>query len=221
MSLWSVIQEWDIDFLIPALIVAAIAYFCGCFNGAVIVSKYILRDDVRNHGSGNAGLTNFIRNYGAGRSVLVIAIDVLKAILGCLLARMMFEPYGYGLEGSVLGGVCVMLGHDFPALQGFRGGKGILSGWFIALMIDWRVFVLIAVVFFSAYLLTQYVSLGSVLAAATFGVGFALFYPGNLWVVAGGVFMSALTIFQHRGNIVRLVKRQERKTNLLAKGKKQ
>jgi len=201
-------------------ITALACYFLGNHNGAICVSQ-MMHDDVRSHGSGNAGLTNFIRNYGAGRSVLVIAIDVLKAILGCLLARMMFEPYGYGLEGSVLGGVCVMLGHDFPALQGFRGGKGILSGWFIALMIDWRVFVLIAVVFFSAYLLTQYVSLGSVLAAATFGVGFALFYPGNLWVVAGGVFMSALTIFQHRGNIVRLVKRQERKTNLLAKGKKQ
>ena len=202
------------------LITALACYFLGNHNDAICVS-HMMHDDVRSHGSGNAGLTNFIRNYGAGKSALVIAIDVLKAVLACALAGMMLEPYGLGLEGRVLGGVCVMLGHDFPALQGFRGGKGILSGWFIALMIDWRVFVLIAVVFFSAYLLTQYVSLGSVLAAATFGVGFALFYPGNLWVVAGGVFMSALTIFQHRGNIVRLVKRQERKTNLLAKGKKQ
>ena len=202
------------------LVTALACYFLGNHNGAICVS-HMMHDDVRSHGSGNAGLTNFIRNYGASRSLLVIAIDVLKAVLGCLLARLMFEPYGYGLEGSVLGGVCVMLGHDFPALQGFRGGKGILSGWFIALMIDWRVFALIGVVFFAAYLLTQYVSLGSVLAAATFGVGFALFHPDNLWVVLGGVFMSLLTIFQHRGNIVRLVKGQERKTNLFAKGKKQ
>ncbi len=205
---------------LTVIITALACYFLGNHNGAICVS-HMLHDDVRSHGSGNAGLTNFIRNYGAGRSVLVIAIDVLKAVLGCLLARLMFEPYGYGLEGSVLGGVCVMLGHDFPALQGFRGGKGILSGWFIALMIDWRVFLLIAVVFFSAYLLTQYVSLGSVLAAATFGIGFAIFHPDNLWVVAGGIFMAVLTIFQHRGNIVRLIKKQERKTNLLAKGKKQ
>ena len=206
--------------ILIVIVTALACYFLGNHNGAICVS-HMMHDDVRSHGSGNAGLTNFIRNYGAGRSILVIAIDVLKAVLGCLLARLMFEPFGYGLEGSVLGGVCVMLGHDFPALQGFRGGKGILSGWFISLMIDWRVFVLIAVVFFSAYLLTQYVSLGSVLAAATFGIGFAIFYPDNLWVVAGGVFMAALTIFQHRGNIVRLVKGQERKTNLLSKGKKQ
>lgn len=204
-----------------AVIVTALAcYFLGNHNGAICVS-HMMNDDVRSHGSGNAGLTNFIRNYGAGRSFLVIAIDVLKAILACALAGMMLEPYGLGLEGRVLGGVCVMLGHDFPALQGFRGGKGILSGWFIALMIDWRVFALIAVVFFGAYLLTQYVSLGSVLAAATFGVGFAVFYPQNIWVILGGVFMSVLTIFQHRGNIVRLVKGEERKTNLFSKGKKQ
>ena len=193
-------------------------YFLGNHNGAICVSQ-MMHDDVRSHGSGNAGLTNFIRNYGAGKSLLVIAIDVLKAVLGCWLAGMVFEPYGFGLEGRVLGGIAVMLGHDFPALQGFRGGKGILSGWFIAFMIDWRVGALIGVVFFGVYLITQYVSLGSVLAAATFGIGFALFHWGNPYVVAGGVFMGVLTIFQHRGNIQRLVKGQERKTNLLSKGK--
>ena len=204
---------------ITVILTAAITcYFLGNHNGAICVSS-MLHDDVRAHGSGNAGLTNFIRSYGAGRSVLVIAIDVGKAILACVLAGMMFSPYGYALEGRVLGGVCVMLGHDFPALQGFRGGKGILSGWFIAWTVDWRIGALIAVVFFGAYLLTQYVSLGSVLAAATFAVGFVMFHHDNLWVCAGGIFMSALTIFQHRGNIVRLVKGQERKTNLLGKGK--
>ncbi len=195
-------------------------YFLGNHNGAICVSQ-MMNDDVRSHGSGNAGLTNFIRNYGAGKSLLVIAIDVLKAVLGCTLAGMMLAPSGYALEGKVLGGVAVMLGHDFPALQGFRGGKGILSGWFIAFMIDWRVGALIGVVFFGMYLLTGYVSLGSVLAAATFGFGFAIFHPNNVWVVSGGIFMAILTIFQHRSNILRLVKGQERKTNLFAKGKKQ
>ena len=201
------------------IIVTALAcYFLGNHNGAICVSA-MLHDDVRTHGSGNAGLTNFIRNYGASRSLLVILIDVLKAILACLLGGLMFPEYA--IAGRTLGGVCVMLGHDFPALQGFRGGKGILSGWFIAFMIDWRVGLLIAVVFFAAYLLTQYVSLGSVLAAATFGIGFLYFYPHDLLVVTGTMFMSLLTIFQHRANIVRLVKGQERKTNLLSKGKKQ
>ena len=67
------------------LMVAVIAYFCGCFNGAVIVSKYILRDDVRNHGSGNAGLTNFYRTFGGPLTFVVILCDVLKAVVAVLL----------------------------------------------------------------------------------------------------------------------------------------
>ena len=204
----------------PILITALVAYFLGNHNGAICVSM-MMGDDVRSHGSGNAGLTNFIRNFGAKSAFLVIAIDVGKAILACLIGGLVFGPLGYRLEGMTLGGVCVMLGHDFPALQGFRGGKGILSGWFIAFMIDWRIGAMIGIVFFSVYLLTQYVSLGSVLAAATFGIGFAVFHHDNLLVMMGGIFMAGLTLYQHRGNIVRLVKGEERKTNLFQKGKKQ
>ena len=204
----------------PILITALVCYFLGNHNGAICVSL-MMGDDVRSHGSGNAGLTNFIRNYGVNRAFLVIAIDVFKAILACHIGGLVFDPLGYRLEGMTLGGVAVMLGHDFPALQGFKGGKGILSGWFIAFTIDWRIGALIGVVFFAAYLLTQYVSLGSVLAAATFGIGFAVFHHDSPWVMAGGIFMAALTLYQHRGNIVRLVKGEERKTNLLQKGKKQ
>ena len=202
----------------PILITALVCYFLGNHNGAICVSM-MMGDDVRSHGSGNAGLTNFIRNFGVSSAFLVIAIDVFKAILACQIGGLVFDPLGYRLEGMTLGGVAVMLGHDFPALQGFKGGKGILSGWFVAFMIDWRIGVLIGIVFFAAYLLTQYVSLGSVLSAATFGIGFALFHWGNPYVVAGGIFMGLLTIFQHRGNIQRLVKGEERKTNLLSKGK--
>ncbi len=202
------------------VIAALVCYFLGNHNGAICVSA-MLGDDVRSHGSGNAGLTNFIRNYGASRSLMVIAIDVGKAVLACLVAGLLLRPYSLELEGRVLGGVCVMLGHDFPALQGFKGGKGILSGWFIAWTIDWRIGLLIGIVFFAIYLVTQYVSLGSVLAAAAFAVGFVIFHHDNLWVCLGGVFMGLLTVFQHRGNIVRLCKGEERKTNLFSKGKKQ
>ena len=204
--------------ILRILVTALASYFLGNHNGAICVSA-MLHDDVRSHGSGNAGLTNFIRNYGASRSILVILIDVLKAVLACLLGGLMFPEYP--IAGKTLSGVFVMLGHDFPALQGFRGGKGILSGWFIAFMIDWRVGLMIAAVFFGAYLLTQYVSLGSVLSAATFGVGFLIFYHQEPLVWVGTSFMSLLTIFQHRENIRRLLKGQERKTNLLSKGKKQ
>ena len=202
----------------PILITFLVCYFLGNHNGAICVSM-MMGDDVRSHGSGNAGLTNFIRNYGVNRAFLVIAIDVFKAVLACQIGGLVFDPLGYRLEGMTLAGMAVMLGHDFPALQGFRGGKGILSGWFVAFMVDWRIGVLIGIVFFTAYLLTQYVSLGSVLAAATFAIGFIVFHHENFWVMLGGIFMGALTLYQHRGNIVRLIKGQERKTNLLKKGK--
>lgn len=206
--------------MLTAIVAASLTcYLLGNLNGAFLTSA-MLHDDVRAHGSGNAGLTNFIRNYGAGKSLMVIAVDAGKAILACLTAGLLLEPYGLLLEGRVLGGICVMLGHDFPVLLGFKGGKGILSGLFIALMIDWRIGLLILAVFILVYLLTQYVSLGSILAAAAFAIGFVVFQRENLLVMLGGIFMGLLTIFMHRGNIARLIHGEERKTNLFGKGKK-
>jgi len=201
------------------IVTVLVCYFLGNHNGAICVS-HMLHDDVRDHGSGNAGLTNFIRNYGNSRAVLVILIDVLKAVLACWLGGILLAPYGYALEGKVLAGVAVMVGHDFPALLGFRGGKGILSGWFIAWMIDWRVGLLIAIVFFGVYFPTHLVSLCSVLSAAAFGVGFVIFHWGAPSVIVGTCFMAALTIFQHRANISRLLKKQEKKVDLFKLGKK-
>jgi len=190
-----------------------VSYLLGNLNGAVCISA-LQNDDVRSHGSGNAGLTNFIRNYGRGQAVYVILIDAGKAVLACLLTGLLLKPYGYYLEGLALGGLAVMLGHNFPALLGFRGGKGILSGLFIALTIDWRVAVLLLIVFFGIYFATRYVSLGSVLAAIAFCVGFIVFHHDNLVVMLCGVVMGLLAVFMHRANIVRLLKGQERKTHL-------
>ena len=199
---------------LSVLIAALSAYLLGNLNGAVCVSALYAHDDVRNHGSGNAGLTNFIRNYGAGRSVFVIAIDGGKAVLACLCAGLLLAPYDLYLEGTVLGGLCVMLGHDFPALLGFKGGKGILSGLMIALCVDWRIALIILAVFALSYVISGYVSLSSVLGSAAFAVCFVIFYHHNLTVMIGGIVMGALCIFMHRSNIVRLCKGQEQKTNL-------
>ena len=202
----------------PILVTCLTAYLLGNLNGAVCISA-LLDDDVRKHGSGNAGMTNFIRNYGSSRAILVFLIDTGKAFIASLAAGMILQPYGLALEGRVLGGVMVMLGHDFPALLGFKGGKGILTGWFIAFAVDWRVGAFIGVVFFVVYFLTYLVSLASVLSAVAFFVGFALFHWGNPIVMGGALFMSTLTLFMHRGNIVRLCKGEEKKVNLFS-GKK-
>lgn len=197
-----------------------VGYLLGNLNGAVSIST-LMNDDVRSHGSGNAGLTNFIRNYGNGKALYVVAVDAIKAVLSCLLMGKLLAPYGYELEGMIIGGTAVMLGHVFPVLLGFRGGKGILSGLFIALTVDWRVGAIIAVVFFAVYFLTRYVSLSSVLAALTFGICFCAFHYDNVVVIVCSIFMSALTIFMHRSNIKRLLAGEEVKTDLFAKGKKQ
>ena len=204
----------------PILITVLVGYLLGNLNGAVCMSQLLAHEDVRSRGSGNAGLTNFIRNYGAGKSVAVIAIDGGKAALACLAGGLILSGYGLSLEGMAIGGLAVMLGHDFPALLGFKGGKGIMSGCLVAFTIDWRIGVLIFSVFLVMYLLTGYVSLGSVLASAAFGAGFVIFYHDNLTVMICGVVMGALAVFMHRGNISRLLKGQERKTNLFGKGKK-
>ena len=202
------------------LITVLVGYLLGNLNGAYSMSVLLAHEDVRTKGSGNAGLTNFIRNFGAANGLLVLLIDAGKAVVSCLAGGLLLKPYGYYLEGAALGGAMVMLGHVFPALLGFKGGKGILSGLFIAVVVDWRIALLILAVFAAAYFTTQYVSLGSVLAATAFGIGFAVFHHNSVPVVICGVFMSLLAIFMHRENILRLLKGQERKTNLFGKGEK-
>jgi len=203
--------------LYSAIIAGLAAYLLGNLNGAVCISAIIAHDDVRSHGSGNAGLTNFIRNYGAGKAMYVILIDGGKAIIACINAGLMLSPFGYQAEGMMLGAVCVILGHAFPALLGFRGGKGILSAFAAALSMDWRIAGILLAVFAVAYLSTGYVSLGSVLGALTYCVCFGIFYRDVPLVMAGGIFIGVLAIFMHRSNIARLVKGQERKTDLFKK----
>ena len=205
--------------VLPILITAVVAYFLGNFNGAIIVSKLIANEDVRTKGSGNAGLTNFTRNYGARASIFVILIDVGKAVAACLLGGLLLKGYGHYADGVALGGLFVILGHDFPVLLGFKGGKGVLSGVTVALMMDWRIGLFVFGVFLVAYGLTKYVSLGSILSSGAFGPIFAFFHWGEaVFPICVGFGLSALIVWMHRTNIVRLVKGQERKTNLFGMG---
>ena len=140
---------------------AAIAYFCGCFNGAVIVSKYILRDDVRTHGSGNAGLTNFYRTFGGPLTLAVILTDMLKMVAAVEIGLLLLGNMPPDTLMKYWAGTFCLLGHMFPCMFGFKGGKGILSGGTLCLLIDWRIALVAWGGFLLFALLTKYVSLGS------------------------------------------------------------
>lgn len=204
--------------MLSAFLTFVIGYLLGNLNGSVVLSRIVARDDIRRHGSGNAGFTNFFRQYGGIVSVVVLVIDGLKAALACIIGGALMGRLGLHLEGMALGAVAVSLGHDFPALLGFRGGKGIMSGFAALITIDWRIALAVIIVFAAVYLLTYYVSLSSIMGAVTYGTGFVVVYHENIPVMLMGLFIACLAIFMHRENIVRLIHGTERKTNFFKKG---
>ena len=204
----------------PIVLTVLAGYMLGNLNGAVSISTLLAKKDVRDQGSGNAGLTNFLRMFGPKSAILVVCVDMLKAVVACLLGRLLLEPYGYELEGVLIGGIAVSLGHDYPALLGFHGGKGVLSGVTVALMADWRCGLLLLVVFAVSLWLSRYVSLSSILGALTFAVVFPIVHSQNPVAAIMGVFLALFVVFMHRSNIARLLNGTERKATF-SKFKKQ
>ena len=198
--------------LLAIIGIGVVSYALGCCNGAVMVSRSILKDDIRQHGSGNGGLTNFCRIHGGVLSIVVILIDMLKAVISVALAAYIFSYLSTGLVvvAKYWAGLCCILGHMFPITFQFRGGKGVLSSGAISLMIDWRLALLIWGSFLICVLLTKYVSLGSCVGALAFPIGsFFIYHDPVITVIA--LVMAFLVIFKHRGNIMRLIKGSESK----------
>lgn len=185
---------------------ALISYFVGCLNGAVIVSKYILQDDVRRHGSGNAGLTNFYRTFGGKLTLAVIAIDVVKMLLAVWFSVVIFSVMLYAVPVVVRywSGLFCMLGHMFPCMFRFGGGKGILSGGTLVFLLDWRIAAAVWLVFLGAAVATRLISLGSCGTGITFPIVSAFVYRSTVITVIA-VIMGGLILWQHRANLKRLV----------------
>ncbi|WP_130869490.1 glycerol-3-phosphate acyltransferase [Intestinimonas massiliensis (ex Afouda et al. 2020)] len=206
--------------------VALVSYFLGCFNGAVIVSKYILRDDIRTHGSGNAGLTNFYRTFGGPLTFVVILTDVLKAVIAVLIAVWIFDAGGAFavVVGKYWAGTFCLLGHMFPCMFHFKGGKGILSGGTIAIMMDWRIALVVWGGFIILAAITKWVSLGSIWAGASFPFATGFVYRDYLtdpawsahaWLVLIlSVILGGLIVWKHRGNLKRILSGTESKFSL-------
>ena len=195
-----------------ALLVMLLSYFFGCFNGSFMVSHFIIRDDVRKHGSGNAGLTNFYRTYGAKYALLVIACDMGKTVAACLLGSFFFRCLGWdGTLGTLLAGLGCELGHIFPVFYGFRGGKGILSGGTLVLLLNWRVAAVAWALFLLLWLTTRYVSLASITATCSAPITVYFVY-GHNWLYTGlCLAVAALVVWCHRENIHRLLHGTEKK----------
>lgn len=179
------------------------SYLLGSVNGSIALSKLLGRDDVRGHGSGNAGATNMARVYGLSAGLLTLAFDILKALLVAWLAERLL-----GDVGLAIGGLACLLGHCFPVFHNFKGGKGIAVGAALGYAIDWRVLLAIALVFFIVAFASKKVSLGSVCAAVTVTIAslvFGVSTPKLILAVCG----MCIVLFQHRENIKRLLRGTE------------
>ena len=205
------------------IVTALLSYFLGNCNGAILISKIFLHDDVRKHGSGNGGLTNFQRTYGGNKlTLMVIATDMLKMVAAVALSWAIFTVV-MPLEKPPLfvkywAGMFCVLGHVFPCTLHFHGGKGILAGGTLALLVDWRVAVFAWGFFFLGVVLTRWVSLGSILAATAFGVSSAIFHPTPS-IAVPALLAAGLIDWKHRANLLRLLKGEEPKLSLRKKAK--
>jgi glycerol-3-phosphate acyltransferase PlsY len=201
-----------IFFLLGILACVFIPYLLGSLNASIITSKYMYQDDIRNYGSGNAGLTNMYRIYGKKGAIYTLAGDILKQILSVLAGVLVF-----GINGAFLAGIFCMIGHIFPVFYRFKGGKGVLTAATMILLIDPLVFLVLFSFFVLIVLLFRYISLASMMA------GFI--YPALIYYrfkILGGaeaapplpymlfaVFIGLLIIFMHRENMRRIYHNEE------------
>lgn len=194
------------------ILVVVIAYFVGSISSAILIGKLVGGDDIRNHGSGNAGATNTLRTYGKKAAILVLVLDCLKAVVA-ILAGMLIAKLA-GLEpryGAYSAGVGAALGHNFPVYFHFRGGKGVLVSAVYMLFADWRIGIAVLVFAILLMAITRYVSLGSMLGAIGFVVASLFLHWGDVIYLVFAFVMAGTLIVMHRANIKRLISGTESK----------
>ena len=188
------------------VVTLACSYLMGSFNSSITVSKLFYKIDIRQMGSGNAGLTNTLRNFGIKKALLVLLGDSMKAIFAMVLAKILV-----GQAGVLYAGTLAVVGHIFPAYYGLKGGKGVMSAAAMVAFFDWRMFLIVLGIFLLVTVLTRYVSLGSILCAVAYPVTMVIFYPGQRWYIINSITLAALVLWKHRANIGRLLRGQESK----------
>lgn len=191
--------------LIYALL-AVLGYLIGSVSMSIILTKYFFKDDVRNHGSGNAGATNVARVYGWWPGIVTLLCDFAKCVLAFWVGKklgMMAGGAPGADPGSALACAACLLGHCFPVYFGFRGGKAVSTGACVGFLIDWRLFLILLAVFALVFAWKRIVSISSVCAAGALIIA-SPFLAGSRAQAALGIFTGLLVIFMHRENIRRL-----------------
>lgn len=193
--------------IIKYAIIFVASYLLGSVNTSIIAGKLKSGEDIRNHGSGNAGATNALRTFGKGIAALVVVGDALKAVIAIVLTKIFV---GDAISVYVAG-IGVALGHNFPIFFGFRGGKGIVVSAVACLFADWRVGLLSVILSIAIIAVTKFVSLGSIIGAIlVILLGFA-FRGVDVPYIIFAVILCGLAIIRHRNNIVRLIHGTENK----------
>ena len=188
------------EYILPILL----GYLLGCSHMAYYLGK-LKKLDIRTAGSGNLGASNATVLFGWGSGVLVAVHDIGKAYLAVVLARWLFPDAAYA---GAAAGVAAVLGHIFPFYLGFRGGKGLASYFGMALALDWKLAAVLGIVIVGATVITDFISLGAIgtVVAAPVYVGLV---SHDLVLAAILCVATAVMLFKHRENIVRIVKKEE------------
>jgi len=185
------------------ILIAVLAYLIGSFSMSIIISRYLFHDDVRSHGSGNAGATNVARTFGWGPGILTFLTDFAKCVVAMLIGRKLGGEWGFTVAG-----IFCLIGHCFPVYFRFKGGKAVSTGACVALLVDWRVFLISIGVFILMALITKIVSVSSITASIVMIIT-TLLLVSSLPLKVLGVFTGLLIIFMHRENIGRLIRGEE------------
>lgn len=225
------VADWKfyLAYVLGILAIIIIPYLLGSINSAIIISKVGYRDDIRNHGSGNAGLTNMLRTYGLGAAGLTLLGDILKTVIAISVAGVI---WGFGYVAAIsteqflyVAGLFAVLGHIFPIYYGFKGGKGVLATATMALMLSPIPFLILLAIFVGLVCWTKYVSLGSVVGVALYPVAVSGYFMVRFGVATPGlcalctVLLAILIVWCHRGNLQRISNRTERKISFKKKEK--
>ena len=206
------------------ILFSVVAYLLGSIPTALWIGKSRYSIDVREHGSKNAGATNTFRVLGKKPGIIVLAIDILKGAIATILPVLFLPEIPFGVQNDtlsqvqILTAVSAVIGHVFPIFAQFKGGKGVATSLGVIIGLTPLAAGICILIFLVVFILSQYVSLGAIVAAISFP--FVLKFivrEESIWLLGFSVFLSILVLFAHRKNVVRLLQRNENKMNLFKK----